>query len=154
MPSFHFPLAEVLAHRRRLEEQKQRDLAVLQQEMKQAQDVLRDMNQTVQSSVGDLRENHLVGRLDLAFLAAHRRYMLAAQRRGTLMTQKMALLQRQIEEAQKALLEAAKQRKTLETLRDRQRERWAGEMARKEAADLDEVSMRTGRWNDELECGT
>jgi len=154
MPTFRFPLEEVLSHRRRLEEQKQRDLAVLQQEMKQAQDVLRDMNQTVQSSVGDLRENHLIGRLDLAFLAAHRRYMLAAQRRGTLMAQKMALLQRQIEEAQKALLEAAKQRKMIEKLRERQRQRWAGEISRKEAVELDEVATRIGALSDELEWRT
>lgn len=142
MATFRFPLEGVLRHRKLIEEQKQREMASLQQEMRLAQDALRELNESAQQTIGDLRQNHLVGRLDLAFLAAHRRYMLAVHRRGTNMAQKMALLQRQIDDARGALLTASVQRKVIEKLRDNQKERWAAEIARKEFVELDEISQR------------
>ncbi|HWE95611.1 MAG TPA: flagellar export protein FliJ [Tepidisphaeraceae bacterium] len=151
MPKFVFPLDGVLRHRGHVEQEKQRDLARLQNDMRQAQDALRQLNQTVQGNVNDVRENRLLGRLDLGFLAAHRRYMAAVQRRGMAMVQRMSLLQREIDQAQKALAEAAKQKKIMEKLREKQRDRWSADLARKEAADLDEVSMRMVAWQGSTE---
>ena len=142
MAKFDFKLEGVLRHRLHVEEEKRRDLARLQQQMRQAQDALRELNQVVQTNVADVRQNHLTGRLDLSFLAAHRRYMLATQRRGTEMVHNMALLQREVDQATRALTEAAKQRKIIEKLREKQKERWAADLARKESAELDEISMR------------
>jgi flagellar FliJ protein len=78
----------------------------------------------------------------MGFLAAHRRYIASVQRKGTVMAQKMALIQRELDTARSALSEAAKQRKILEKLREKQLERWTVEINRKEGAELDEVSMR------------
>ena len=64
------------------------------------------------------------------------------------MAQKMVLIQREIDAAHKKLAEAAKQRKIMEKLRDKQKERWKKEIDRKEAADLDEVSMRLVGWKE------
>ncbi|MDB5173870.1 MAG: Flagellar export protein FliJ [Phycisphaerales bacterium] len=147
MPKFDFPLEGVLRHRKHVEQEKQRDLARLQNDMRQAQDALRELSQTVQGNVSDVRDNRLLGRLDLGFLAAHRRYMAAVQRKGVAMVQRMNLLQRDIDQAQTALAEAAKQQKIMEKLREKQKDRWTADLERKEAADLDEVSMRMAAWN-------
>ena len=142
MAQFDFSLDGVLRHRMHLEEQCQRDLAALQQQMRLAQDELRGLDQAMQASLNDVRHNRLVGKLDMGFLAAYRRYVASVQRKGTVMAQKMALIQRDVDAAQKKLAEAAKQRKIMEKLRDKQKERWKQQLDRKEAADLDEVSMK------------
>ena len=148
---FDFPLDGVLRHREHVEREKQRDLARLQNEMRQSQDALRQLNQSAQGNVADVRDNRLLGRLDLGFLAAHRRYMAAVQRKGMAMAQRMGLLQRDIDQAQKALAEAARQRKIMEKLREKQKARWLADLTRKEAAELDEVSMRLAAWTDPTE---
>jgi flagellar FliJ protein len=148
MAQFDFPLNGVLRHRKHLEEQCQRELAGFQEKMRLAQDELRGLDQALQASLTDVRQNRLVGKLDMGFLAAYRRYVASVQRKGTVMAQKMALTQRDIDAAQKKLAEAAKQRKIIEKLRDKQKERWKQELDRKEAADLDEVSMRLAGWRE------
>ena len=146
MAQFNFSLDGVLRHREHLEQQCQRDLAAVQQKMRIAQEELRGLDQAFQASLTDVRQNRLIGKLDMGFLAAYRRHAAAVQRKGTVMAQKMALIQRDIDTAQKKLAEAAKQRKIMEKLRDKQQERWKQELDRKEAADLDEVSMRWYGW--------
>ncbi len=96
----------------------------------------------MQASITDVRTNRLTGKLDLGFLAAHRRYVAAVQRKGTVMAEKMALIQREVDAAKKALGEAAKARKIVEKLREKQLGRWTTEVARKEGIELDEISMR------------
>ena len=146
MAQFDFPLEGVLTHRKRVEEECQRNLARFSQQMREAQNALRELDQSMQGSVSDVRDNRLTGKLDLGFLAAYRRYVASVQRKGLVMAQKMALIQRDIESAKKALGEAAKQRKIIEKLRENQYAKWKTELARKEAADLDEISMRLAGW--------
>jgi len=153
MAKFDFTLEGVLRQRKHVERERQRDLAGHQQQMRDAQDALRSLDQSLQESHADMRDNRLLGRIDLAFLAAYRRYVAAVQRRGTIMAQKMALIQRQIDSAQTALAEAARQRKIIEKLREKQFDRWKLEAARKEAAELDEVSTRLSSWKAAQEIG-
>ena len=124
MSKFVFKLAAVLRHRELTEEQRQRELAVQQAEMTRLEVELRRLNESVQSTTNDLRDNHLTGRLDMNFLAAHRRYTLAVQRQAMALVQKMAVQQRLVDDARRALAEAAKQRKILEKLKERRHERW------------------------------
>lgn len=142
MPKFVFPLEAVLRHRTRAEQERQRELAVAQAEMSRLQDELKALNEAMQSSSADMKANHLTGSLDVNFLAAHRRYTVAMQRKGLTTVQDMARQRRKVDEAQRLLNEAAKERKIMEKLRERQHERWAAEVGRKEAAGLDEVGMQ------------
>jgi flagellar FliJ protein len=142
MAKFKFPLETVLRHRTHIEQEKQRDLARFQADMQQHQASLQQIDQTVQGSMDDLRQNRLLGKLDVGFLTGHRRHMLAVQRQATTLLQRMSLLQRQIDDAQQALAEAAKQRKIMEKLRERQKARWQADQARRELAELDDVTMR------------
>jgi flagellar FliJ protein len=142
MPKFVFQLEGVLRHRKMLEEQRQRELGVAQAEMAAMQAELRSMDEATQGVSGDVRDNRLTGTLDMAFLAAHRRYVLAMQRKALALAQRMAAQQQVVDAARRQLAEAAKQRKIIEKLRERQQERWRGEQSRKESAELDEINMQ------------
>jgi flagellar FliJ protein len=146
MAQFTFTLDGVLRHRRHVEQECQRDLAKHQQRVRECENELRQMDQALKGNLADIRENRLIGKLDLGFLAAYRRYAASVQRKGTEIVQRMAVFQRQVETAQKALAEAAKQRKIVEKLREKQYDRWKQEVSRKEAAELDEVSTRMIGW--------
>ena len=147
MPKFVFQLEGALRQRKQLERMKQREMAVVQAEMNKLQDQLRALEGTVQTATADVRGNRLTGVLDMSFLAAHRRFMIATQRQSMELVQKMALVQRQLDEARLAVAEAAKQRKVIEKLREKQFERWKAERSKKELAELDEVSMQLSYWH-------
>ena len=142
MPRFAFNLDPVLRHRTHVEQERMRDLAVAQAEMTRLQAELTALNESMQASAREMKANHLTGPLDVNYLAAHRRYTVATQRRGLILVQDLARQQRKVDEAQRLLGEAAKERKILEKLKERKRERWAEEIARKESAELDEVGMQ------------
>ena len=142
MARFVFQLEGVLRHRERIEKDRMRELALAQTEMARLQGELNSLDQEVRQSTTDVRENHLVGRLDMSYLAAHRRYMLGMQRKALALAQKMAAQQKQVEDARQALLEAAKQRKILEKLCERQQHRWAARQALHEAHALDELTTQ------------
>ena len=142
MPRFRFQLEGVLEHRKNLEEGKQRALAAVLAQMQALKTELADLDQLARTAVSDLRENRLTGNLDLSFLAAHRRFSGSVQRKALALAQKMALVQREIDKARAELSEAAKQRKIIEKLRERQLERWKTAHNRQEAEELDDIGMQ------------
>ncbi len=147
MAKFVFKFDGVLRQREHVETQRQRELAVVQQEMTKLQNELRALNSSVEGSTDDLRNNHLTGRLDLNFLAAHRRFMMAMQRKGTVIAQQIAGVQKRVDIAQGALAEGAKQRKIMEKLREKTLDRWKAEASRKEMMATDEIAMQMGYRN-------
>jgi flagellar FliJ protein len=142
MPRFKFQLEGVLAHRKNIEEEKQRALAAVLSEMQRLKNELVELDQIARGAVADLRENRLTGALDMSFLAAHRRFTGSVQRKALAIAQKMALVQRQIDEARAALAAAAKDRKIIEKLRERQLERWQSQQHRQEMDELDDIGMQ------------
>ena len=105
---------------------------------------LRALDASVRASEADLRTNRLVGRLDLVFLAAHRRFAVAMQRKATEIAQKMAAVQVQLDRAKRNVAEAAKKRKIIEKLRERQYARWREQLERRDVAEMDEIGMQLG----------
>jgi flagellar export protein FliJ len=142
MAKFDFKLEGVLRHRKNLERERQRELAVVQAQLRQLENQLRQLDLEVQQASGDLRQNRLVGRLDLNFLAAHRRFVAAMQKKGMTLVQRMAVVRKQVEEARNALAQAAIQRKAIEKLREKQHQRWQDELNRKQAEEIDEIGMQ------------
>ena len=142
MAKFVFQFDAVLRQRALAEQERQRELAAAQAEMVRLQGELKALNDSIQSSAADLKDNRLTGPIDVAFLAAHRRYSVAMQRRGMQLVQDMARQQRKVEDAQRLLAEAAKDRKVMEKLREKQYERWREEQARRETVAQDEVGMQ------------
>ena len=144
MPRFVFPLEAVLRHRTHAEQERMRELAVVQGEMTRLQQELKALNDSLQAGAQDMKSNHLTGPIDVAYLAAHRRFTVAMQRKGQTLVQDMARQQKKVDDAQRLLAEAAKERKVIEKLREKQFERWKEETMRKEQAEADEVGAQFG----------
>lgn len=142
MAQFQFQLEGVLEHRERIEKDRQRDLAAAQTEMVRLDGELRAVNRDVQQSTADVRDHHLVGRLDMAYLAAHRRYMLGMQRKVLALAQRISAQQQVLDSARRALAEASKQKRIIEKLRERRLRQWVDALARREAAALDELTTQ------------
>lgn len=145
MPQFRFKLDAVLRQRAAIEKQKQRDLALVLAKMKDLEDQLKSLNQTMQSTNDDLRTNRLVGQIDVNFITAHRRFLLGMQRKAMDLVAQMAAVQKEVDAARAALAEAAKAKKVLEKLRENQHNRWKDDRDRREMAQLDEVAMQMSR---------
>jgi flagellar FliJ protein len=144
MARFVFALESVLRQRTHVERERMREMAVCQGEMTRLQAELKALNDAMRGSAADMKANHLTGPIDVSFLAAHRRYTVAMQRKGQSLVQDMARQQRKVDEAQRLLAEAARERKVIEKLREKHLERWKAEAARKEQADADEVGAQFG----------
>ena len=142
MPDFHFKLQSVLRHRTTIEQEKQRLYAQALAAFKDLEDQLKSLNQTMQTSNDDVRQNRLVGRLDIGFITAHRRFLMGMQRKAIDLATAMAKAQQLVDAARTNLAEAAKQRKILEKLRETQEQRWREELSRKETIAADEVAMQ------------
>ena len=144
MARFVFTLESVLRHRVYAEQERMRELAAVQAVMTRLQQDLKGLNDSMQAGAQDMKANHLTGPIDVAYLAAHRRYCVAMQRKGLQLVQDIARQQKKVEDAQRHLAEAAKERKVIEKLREKQFERWKQEVARKEQSEADEVGAQFG----------
>jgi flagellar export protein FliJ len=138
-----------------IERDKQRAVAVLAGQMSLLQNQLNVLDAEVKQTTEDVKLHHLTGRLNLNFLAAHRRYLISMQRKAMGVVQQMAQLQVKVDEAQKALQSAAVQRKIMEKLKEKQQARWKEEVDRKELAQQDEIAMQLSYANhvEDLEAG-
>ena len=142
MAKFIFRLQAVLRHRKAIEQQKQRDLAVAVARFTDLEAQLKSLESSMRETNDDVRRNRLTGPLDVSFIIAHRRFLLGMQRRALELATRMAAAQKDVDAARAALAEAAKQRMVLDTLREEQHARWREDLERKELADLDEVGMQ------------
>ena len=142
MAHFTFALQPLLRHRERLEQDCQQELAVVNGELAEVEAALHEAEQTVLGALADLRQNRLVGPIDLAFLTAHRRFMSAMQRQGAERAQRAAAVRQGVAAAQQRLAAAVKDRRAIELLRDQHLERWRAEEVRRETAAGDEVAMQ------------
>lgn len=147
MPKFAFQLDGVLRQRKYFEQQKQREHAERQAVLTQMEGELRHLNEQVQVTNEEVRRNHLTGTLDMNFLAAHRRFLIAMQRQALGLVQKMAQAKQRVEESRKELTEAAKQRKVIEKLREKHFERWHAALKHRELSEQDEIGMQLSYWN-------
>jgi flagellar FliJ protein len=103
---------------------------------------LQALDADVQATNEDVRKNRLIGTIDLQFLTAHRRYLGATQRRAMEIAERMAAVRIKLDDARRHLAEAAKDRKILEKLRERQEEAWRADLRRREAAETEEIASQ------------
>lgn len=142
MAKFLFKLESVLRHRQQAQRQAQRLLAERSAVAAGLEADLKRLNQELTQSTDALRAGGLVGRIDLTYLTAHRRYTADVTRRGTALMQRLALAQRGVEEARRALVEAMRRRKALETLREHRLAAWRADLQRRELSEADDIATR------------
>jgi flagellar FliJ protein len=144
MAQFKFNLKGVLRQRELAEDQRQRTFAEAQRAYAELEAQLKAMDDEVKAAGDDLRRNHLVGRIDVGYLAAHRRFGMAMQRKALAHAGRMAEAKAVLDAARAALVEAAKQRKMLEKLKEKRQSAWADDHARRDQAATDEVAQQIG----------
>jgi flagellar export protein FliJ len=142
MARFQFKFEAVLQHRRRLERQAQVALAERSAIARSLHDQLRELNTRLVRSTDELRQNHLVGKIDVGYLSAHRRFTHDVTDRGAHLLQRIGLAQKGVDEARGLLAEAARQRKAIETLREKYELRWREDQSRRQAAEEDDAAGR------------
>jgi flagellar FliJ protein len=141
MAKFVFKLEALLKQRKREEREWQRLLAEQAAIVNSAEEAVRRINAAVESGHDDVRR-HLMGKLDMSFLTAHRRFMGAMQRKVMDLVQKVAIAKKRLEEIRIKLTEAAKRRKAIEKLRENQFDRWKMDQAQRETALSDEIGSQ------------
>lgn len=146
---FTFSLEPVLEHRRRIEEERLRIVASIEQERLRAEDRLRAINARLLQARADLRERFAPasgqgGASSVSGGIIAVRSDTSAALRLTVEAQQAAIelagVLRRLDRARAALLEAATARKGVERLRERRFEEWKHEQARRENAELDEMA--------------
>lgn len=142
MARFQFKLEAVYQHRLRLERQAQMALAERSSIVRTLHDELHDLNARLVRSTDDLRRNHLVGAIDVGYLSAHRRFTHDVTDRGAHLLQRIGMAQKRVDEARGLLAEAARQRKAIETLREKHELRWRADQERRRFSEEDDTAGR------------
>ena len=137
MPRFRFRFATLLKHRRQLELQAKRDLAVHLRTKMILEGQLRNMQQSISAAKQDMAEG-LVGKVDVDALRRIGTHGSHVQLRGQQIVLKLAQVERDVHQSRSKLLDTTRQRKALELLRQRQFEEWKQEQARRETNELDD----------------
>jgi flagellar FliJ protein len=138
MARFAFKLQAVLEQRKSAERQRQRDVATAQHALLKLQAEIDALAAVSRASAAELRG----GGLSAAALAAHQRFILSMRHKSGALKRRHADVERDLHDAQAALTEAAKQRKVMEKLREREHARWADQQRRRDAQEADDVARQ------------
>lgn len=148
MAKFRFKFEPLLAHRRRTEEQCERALAKLLREKLILETQLHNQQASISSDKHQLGEA-LTGRVDVDAIRRHA----AHTNRLAIGAQQIAFrlfeLTRLIESARHELLEARKQRRAIELLRDKRLAQWKRQIERRENAETDDLATNAYARRDE-----
>ncbi|HAI12112.1 MAG TPA: flagellar export protein FliJ [Phycisphaerales bacterium] len=141
MAKFAFKLDPVLRQRQMIEDQKQRELAQLMRKRMIFHNQLRSIQTELTDSKGQLADG-LIGEVDMTRVAQFARFSGQSQVRAQTIVRELAGLESRIVEAQKQLVEAMRQRKALDLLRDKQYKAWKRTQQRREASRLDDLATQ------------
>jgi len=142
MARFTFALETVLRQRKNAEHIAQREAAIAQQALVDLQARLQKLDREAKAVGDQMRNNHLVGQIDLGVIASHRRYMVAMERTAIDLARGIAAAQVKADQARAVLTAAARDHKVIATLKERQWEEWLARENRREAEILDEAGMQ------------
>ena len=140
MPKFKFALEPVLDLRERMEDEKQQVLAERRRELKDAEDELARLNGEFKRYSIVLREDHAgLSSEELRWHYAHLEYLdrCMTMQHGIIFQRRAA-----VERARADLVDASKDRKVIEKLKDRRFEEHQALQAAQEQKDLDDTNNR------------
>ena len=140
MPRFNFTLDPLLRARTQAEQARQIAVAELECRRMALEDRLREHQRGIAAGKAELGER-LVGRLDVHELRLQGNAALALVRHAQRTVVELAGVHRRLEAARAELVEATRERRSIELLRERALERWRAEQERVETAALDELAV-------------
>ncbi len=154
MARFVFGLQTVLEQRELEETLCKRDLYEAQLAQKRLLDELAEVETQIRTANDTMRSEHLVGTLHQSIIATHRRYLVAMKQQVFTLAEKIARARIAVEARQRKLADAAKNRKAIEVLRDKQKTRWVAEQDRRELGAADDVAMQIAYHNLQVEAAS
>lgn len=139
---FKFRLDPLLRIRLHAEEQRKQALGRLVGKLHEQAERARRYDESIRQEHRNLRDGrHLVGPLDTTHLAHHRRYVNSMMTGLVNTLCQRATTQQEADKARLLLVEAVKQRKVLDKLRERRRVEWQRQGDKVESAALDEMGL-------------
>ena len=138
MKRFHFKLEPVLQLRRRDEDDRLRDVAVIERERAALESRLREQQGHIIGAKTEWSEQ-LRGTLDLHALRSRAHRSLHAVREAQQLAIALAGVHHRLDAARRRLAEAVRRRRAIELLRDRALETWRRDEDRRETAELDDL---------------
>ncbi len=141
-PKFVFRLEALLDHRKMIEKEHQRKVAAIQQQCQALVVQINQAQQQIAEQNRALADQQLLGSLDMQYISHEKRFVGNLHMRIVLTMQKLAALEQTLAAARAELLEAARSRKVIEKLREKQQRRWLEELERKDAAAMDEIGTQ------------
>ena len=141
MPRFRFKYEAVLKQRSREEDERKRELASHVAHYERLRGQLEGMQGTIRDSKRQLGDA-LVGPVDLERVGDFARYSNQSTVRAQQLVHELAAADQQVREARGRLMEATRQRKAMELLRDKHEAEWQAEQARAEQREMDELAMQ------------
>lgn len=137
MRRFEFSLQKVLDYRQRREEQAIRAFMEAQAQLLHEQAVLHKL---IVEREGCLRRSRRQQRLTVELLDVEQTYLSALEERIETQRERVAEAEKVAEEKREALIEAQRERKALERLREKHYEQWRQEILRTEQKVLDDLA--------------
>ncbi|MBV8488942.1 MAG: flagellar export protein FliJ [Candidatus Eremiobacteraeota bacterium] len=137
---FAFALQPVLEHRKRIEDEKKQTLALRQRAVDEAKRELERLNDEFRHHTSELRRRHRELRLEE--LRLHYAHLQFLDRTIEVQIRVVAERQAAAERARLELVEASKNRKVVDKLKDRRRAAFVAEELRVEQLELDDGNAR------------
>lgn len=138
--SFRFALQPVLEHRKRIEEERQRELATAQNALNAAVGELHTLNEQFRATSTTLREDH--NAFDVEQLRLHYAHLEFLDRAISIAQALVSQRNLEVEAVRLRLLEAAKEKKALEKLKGRRKEAHALVQRQYEQNEMDDSNAR------------
>jgi flagellar FliJ protein len=149
MPKFKYRLATLLRIREAARDERQIELA----EAYHADDVLRQHEEQITAEIAGLKEScreaMAPGTVDVDRVLTSQRYEMLLRAHGVQLGKQREQVGAEIERRRQLLVQANREVRVLEKLRERQVERHRDEEARREVKLLDEVGGRLGAGDDD-----
>ncbi len=141
MPRFSFRLDPLIRVRRQVEQARQIAVAALERQRLDLEDSLRKQQQFITEGKQTLRDR-LVGPVDITGLRTHAGSTIQLMRRANQIVLELAGVHRRLESARNELIQATKDRRAIELLRERRFEQWKTNLNRAEDAAIDELAVQ------------
>lgn len=148
MPRFRFQLDSLLELRRRTEQQQQVVVASIDAERRELEGRIRSCQETIEQSRSDLRDRLGVdgqARIDTREAAWQTHSMLRMRAEADALVIRLAGVMKRLENEREVLVERARERRSIEKLRENREQAWRSDQMRKERLELDD--MMTNRRN-------
>lgn len=144
MKGFTFALDPVLRQREQVEAERRREVEAIETARRELEDAIRREQGMIRASQDDQRGS-MVGAIDMGDLRDQAATGLGAMRRAGRLAVKLYGLHQALETARARLVEAARDRRSIELLREQRHEAWRRERDRREGLELDEIATEAWR---------